>query len=820
MDKAAFIIYLVTLILSPLLFGAVHTYAYTIMALGVLSATLLLIIRHIRKDRKSEAYWIKFPNNSLNVLFLLFLAFLILQVVGLPDFFLEILSPRAMEVGEKTLPASLVAMTGTQGESWFALAPYCYPVRMSIIRFAVYGLFFLGLTQVLNSQKRIELTIFLILITGCFEALYGLIQTYSGSGYIWWLKRGNYRQDVTGTYINRNHFAGFMEMGLLLAASYAAGISLRRNRAKTVSNHKSSFRGMLSRFLTGEHRLNKRALILFAGVVMGIGLIFSASRGGMLGAAGGMLCMGLFFVFRKDHREKGFILLLLFLITSVYALHIGVEYPLGRFKFFSRSFEDRSQLAKKTMVMFEDYKLTGVGIGNFQYAYPKYQPAERKNVFVRHAHNDWAQFLAEAGIMGIALLLTGISYYLYRTMRLWRRRNDPFAVCLGVAPLAAMAAIAIHSYSDFNLHIPANFLMLVAVMAIGYSAIHLERHRGGDITLHRYHILPIRYKGALVLLLTLGLIFWTGFWTIRHFVAEAYCNTVTNSTLNRDQNPSLEEIKKAISWDPWNAEYRYKLGREMVRMRDAEHVIRDAGSMIQDAGSKMPDQSSKLKARSNGQYRRQDAGHAKNDTQIQELRNSGIQGLSKEASQDKGSRMQDEGSRNKAQGSRLKAQGSKTHAVRRAPCAMRRALGSVSSIQYQKEIVTALEEAVRLNPFRAQYHAPLAWEYAYLWQDPDDPERWLSAADISMERAAYFAGEKNPGLHVSIGNYWVVRSKTMFPSEPAWEAVWAKANWHYKKALDLEKREDLRDEIEKFVRRFYPVEGMAPRLIFGNGDSL
>jgi O-antigen ligase len=785
MDKAAFIIYLVTLILSPLLFGAVHTYAYTIMALGVLSATLLLIIRHIRKDRKSEAYWIKFPNNSLNVLFLSFLAFLILQVVGLPDFFLEILSPRAMEVGEKTLPASLVAMTGTQGKDWFALSPYYYPVRMSIIRFAVYGLFFLGLTQVLNSQKRIELTIFLILITGCFEALYGLIQTYSGPGHIWWYKKEAYLRDVTGTYINRNHFAGFMEMGLLLAACYAAGISLRRKRAKTVSNHKRSFRGKLSRFLTGEHRLNKRTLILFAGVVMGIGLIFSASRGGMLGAAGGMLCMGLFFVFRKDYRQKGFILLLLFFITSVYAIHIGVEYPIERFKTFYSTLEERDRFAEKTMDMFQDYRLSGVGVGNFQHGYPKYQAAEDRASFIRHAHNDWAQFLAEAGIMGIALLLAGISYYLYRTMRLWRRRKDPFAVCLGVAPLAAMAAIAIHSYSDFNLHIPANFLMLVAVVAIGYSAIHLERHRGGDITLHRYHILPIRYKGALVLLLTLGLIFWTGFWTIRHFVAEAYCNTVTNSTLNRDQNPSLEEIKKAISWDPWNAEYRYKLGREMVRMRDAgyakndtqiqelrnsgieelsKEASQDEGSMIQDAGSKMPDQSSKQRTTDNGQRTMQDAGHAKNDTQIQELRNSGIEELSKEASQDKGYRIQD-------------------------------------------QIVSALEDAVRLNPFRAEYHARLAWEYAHLWRDTDDPERWLSAADISMERAAYFAGEKNPGLHVSIGNYWVVRSKTMFPSEPEWEAVWGNARRHYKKALDLAQRDDLRDEIEQFVRKFYPGRG-------------
>jgi O-antigen ligase len=716
MNKAAFIIYLICLNLSPLLFGSVHTYAYTLVSLGVLSATLLLMTKNIRKNPKSHAYQFQCPITSLNFLFVSLLIFLMFQIIPLPDFIVEFLSPQAKIVGEKSLPASIAVIQDSQGKDGLALSPYYYPVRMSIMRFAIYGLFFLSLTQLLNSQKRIELAVFLILITGSFEAMYGLIQTYSGSGYIWWYKKGTNLRDLTGTYINRNHFAGFMGMGLLLAASYAAAIAPRGKEDKTVYTYGGSVRRKVSRFISGEHRFNKRSLILFAGVVMGIGLIFSASRGGMISAAGGMLCMGLLFISRKDHRRKGLVLVILFVITSVYAVHIGVEYPLERFKTFYASLEQRARYTEKTIDMFQDYKLSGIGVGNFQYAYPKYQAAEDKGTFIRHAHNDWAQYLAEAGIIGLCILLAGVSYFIYWTMRLWRKRRDPFAVCLGVAPLAAMATIAIHSYTDFNLHIPANFLMLVAIMAIGYSAIHLERHRGGDKTLYRYYMLPLRYRGALVLLLTLGVIFWTGFWAVRHFVAEAYCNTVTNSTLNRDQFPSLEEIRKAISWDPWNADYRYKLAHELMKIRN--ETLRD---------------------------------------------------------QDPESRIQD-----------------------------------------QLEIVRALEEAVQLNPFRAEYHARLGWQYAYLWQDSDDRKKWLAAADLSMERAAYFAGEKNPGLHVLMGNYWVVRSKTILPSEPAWDAVWAKADWHYKKAISLEERKNLSGEIDRFIRKFYPAARWPAIPIFSN----
>ena len=404
----------------------------------------------------------------------------------------------------------------------------------------------------------------------------------------------------------------------------------------------------------------------------------------MLAAAGGLLCMAILFLWRRPHRTKGLVLLILFVITTVYALQIGVEYPLGRFQFFWRSFEERSQLAEKTMAMFSDYRLAGVGVGNFQYAYPKYQPAERKDEFVRHAHNDWAQFLAEAGILGLGVLLAAVGIYLFRTLRLWKKRSDPFAVCLGIAPLAVMAAMAIHAVSDFNLHVPANFLMLTAVMAVGYSALHLERHRGGDKVFLRYHVLPLRYRGLVVLFVVLGFMGWSGVWAVRHFVAEAYCNTVHNSTLNRDQNPPLEEIEKAIAWDPANAGYWYRLAGERARVggRDGQ------------------------------------------------------------------------------------------------PTNWRRC---------QLEIVAALEQAARLNPFNAEYHLRLAWEYSRLWDDSDQCERWQAAADLSAQRAAYFAGEKNPLHHLNIANYWVKRTKTMAPGDPEWKAAWDRASWHFKKHEALEK---------------------------------
>jgi O-antigen ligase len=701
-ERIAFTLYLIVLVLSPLLFGAVHTYAYTIAFLGVLIGGLLLLIGGVGRDVKTGVYVVRIPDTHLCVAFIAMVAYLVFQGLPLPDSLVGVLSPESKVMGAKSLPASI---SDTPSGRWFTLTPYWYPVRMSIIRFAAYGFLFLGLTQVLNSRKRIELIVSLILIVACFEALYGLAQTFTGSAHIWWFTKADL-QSVSGTYINRNHFAGLMELCLVAAASYAAALSDHRRPQEATPGHRASLRARISRYLSGEQRFNKKVLIVFAGAIIGLGLVFSGSRGGIISAAGAMLCMSLFLVCRRHHRQKGLIILSVFVIASVYALHIGVEYPLGRFQSFHVGIQARTRYAQRTLDLFRDYRVAGVGVGNFQHAFPRYQAPEDKGAFIQYAHNDWAQFLAEAGIVGLSLLLAGLVLLMYRTMRLWRNRSDPFALSLGLAPLAAITAMAIHSCTEFNLHIPANCLVLAAIMAIGYSALHLERYEGRNRTLYRSHVMPLRYKGMVILALALALVIWSGLWTVRHFMAETWCNTVTNSTLNRDQGPPLQEIRKALTWDGRNAEYWHKLAGNLMCLRDEEW--------------------------------------AGGDDEQRHTR--------------------------------------------------------------QTQIVKALERAVRLNPLNAEYHQALGWNYTYLWPDAEHRTRWLPAADISMDRAAYCAGDRNPYLYVSMGDYWVMRSKTVHPAGPEWQTAWSKACWHYRKAQALERGRRLATLIASHVWSYYPDE--------------
>jgi hypothetical protein len=496
-----------------------------------------------------------------------------------------------------------------------------------------------------------------------------------------------------------------MGMGLLLAAGFAGALfEKKKKRVPVKTGWKKSYRTRLSELFSKDRVYAEKILVITSGIVMGLGLILSASRGGMISASVAMFFMGIMFLFKKEHRRKGFLLLTMFLVTFIYAYNIGIDYSLKRFDHISGDYEARERYALKAYEIFEDYRITGAGMGSFQYLYPRYQDPEDKKQYFIYAHNDWVQFAAEAGITGFVLMIAGISLYLYFILKLWKRRNNSYSTSLGIAPVAVLTGMAVHSYSDFNLHIPANFMMMVAIAAIGYSALNLEKRRHSEKIVHAYMNLRLDRKGMLLFILFTGVILWSGIWSFRHLVAESLCNTVPNSTLNRERYPSVEKIRAAVAWDGKNAEYRFRLAENLMNARNVatEEEKKDA---------------------------------------------------------------------------------------------------------YKKEIIEALENAVRLNPFNSEYHLRLGWEYSYMWKKPDYYQKWLPAADICMERAAYFAGEKNPNLHTELGNYWIMRSKSIDPSNQIWESALNRAGWHYKKALELEAGDkNLKEKIRKYIWNFYPDE--------------
>jgi len=526
----------------------------------------------VKRDRETGSRAFFCLKTNMNFLFAAMLIYLFLLILPLPSSLVGWISPEAQNVGNASV-SPIRAVSSPDGDStgWLTLAPYVYPVCMSIIRWSVYGFLFFGLIRTMKTRRRIETVVVCILGVALFESVYGIMEAYSTSHRIWWHEMPSGRPIVTGTYINRNHFAGLMGMCLTLSAAYAAALSGPPMVRKTEPKESQSFRVRISELLSGEKQISKRSLAIFSGAVIGLGLLGSGSRGGLASVVVGFAVMAVLFLSRggqSRNRKGGLVVVLILLLALGYGLYRGMDYTFERFRVTGTSPEQRSIYIHNSLALFSDYPMFGIGPGNFQYAYPRYRSPEEEDQFLTDAHSDWVQALAETGVAGLLILLSGSFYFLWRTYGRWKDRRDPFSVWLGVLPFAVAGNMAVHSIFEFNLRVPANFIIFTALLAVGTRAVHVQIRPAGERSGLRFSRLPLKYKGGLLLLLLLLLSVWCEQWILRHFFAEANCNTVLNSTLHRDPDPAVEEIRRAIWWDCGNAAYWYKLSVKQRFLRD------------------------------------------------------------------------------------------------------------------------------------------------------------------------------------------------------------------------------------------------------------
>ena len=99
-----------------------------------------------------------------------------------------------------------------------------------------------------------------------------------------------------------------------------------------------------------------------------------------------------------------------------------------------------------------------------------------------HAENDYVQFLAETGAVGILLLGLIVGLSLFAALRAQYQRDDPLARGLAFGAVMGITAILIHSTTDFNLQIPANAMTFMFILALCWIALNFERrhHRAGQ----------------------------------------------------------------------------------------------------------------------------------------------------------------------------------------------------------------------------------------------------------------------------------------------------------------------------------------------------
>ena len=273
----------VLLVFTPLAFGTVEVWSIALAELLVLFMGALWIARMIRDGR------IQFERTSFTILILSFLALMLFQMLPLPLSAIKLLSPAAYSVYSVATSALNLQI------GWRTISLDPFATREEFLKVLTYAMLFWILLTHFRERKQIERVVVTIISIGFFLAVFTIIQKYSLNGKIYWIRETAQGGEPFGPYVNRNHFAGYMEIPLPLTIGYILAQSpLRTDRL-----------GIRERLLlwTSQHT-SQSVLLLFAAIFMGAALLLTGSRGGLVCFAGSMVFFVIMEVIKRASRSR------------------------------------------------------------------------------------------------------------------------------------------------------------------------------------------------------------------------------------------------------------------------------------------------------------------------------------------------------------------------------------------------------------------------------------------------------------------------------------------------------------------------------------
>jgi len=438
--------------------GSNRAWAWSILECGVFSVGLLWLAGFLRRETVPgpvvRAAW------PALVLISLWLLYLLLQWMPLPAAFVQLLSPQAA--------AAHAGADYLQPGRSISLSLDPHATQVFWLKSCAYAAAFALTLVLVHGRARLHWICLAIVLSGVAQAFYGsLMHLAKLDGASFGVPIAHSSQ-ASGSYVNRNHLAGLLEMSL------AVGIGLMIGQLE--DRPRRSWRQFVKD--TAELLLSRKAILRLLLVIMVIGLVMTHSRMGNTAFFTSLLVAGVIALALSRHAPRGTVILISSLI-AIDVMFIGAWFGLERTvtRIAETTFtdvEERVDPAIYAAQMFQDFPLFGTGGGTFYTAYTRYRGQDIGS-FYDHVHNDYMQFLTESGAIGVTLLGLFVAGALACALLAQWRRHDPILRGAAFGVVMGATAIGIHSTVDFNLQIPANAFIFTILLALGWISLHLHR---------------------------------------------------------------------------------------------------------------------------------------------------------------------------------------------------------------------------------------------------------------------------------------------------------------------------------------------------------
>jgi O-antigen ligase len=444
---------------SPIPLGSHRIWSAALLELLIATLAILYLLNQPKEPLLNKTLS---QNKIIIGLFWLIPLWSALQLVPLPPAFTALLSPHSVSY----FPA----------DTWHSLSLDSGATLYKLQKSIAYALFFTFALAIINTPERLSLVAQLVVISGVLQAVYGVLSVLGGEEFDIFHIHDARQSSTTGTFINRNHLAGYLEMSIAIGVGLLVNHIIQNN--DNFAGFRASLRNFIFTLLSGKARLRVFLALMVVALVLSHSRMGNTAFFASLGFCG---ALGLV-LYRKSHKAKSLAILFISLIAIdvlILGSWFGLDKLAARLETTDTQHEERTFVFQSSIHTLQDFWLTGSGAGSYYSIFPNYRD-NQSYYFYDFAHNDFLQFGIEYGLIGCSFFALIVILCFRRAIQAQLQRRTAILKGMGFASMMGIMSIMIHSSTDFNLQIPANallFTLLCAFACIAHSMEHQQHQK-------------------------------------------------------------------------------------------------------------------------------------------------------------------------------------------------------------------------------------------------------------------------------------------------------------------------------------------------------
>lgn len=350
----------------------------------------------------------------------------------------------------QTVPLGGTGDSGLTGmRAWHAISADPYQTRFFALQILALAVCLALLYRYANDEGRMSVLIHVVIAVAVASAVFGMLRQAMQQQEIGFVLPLLKRSQGYAQFLNKNHFAYLMEMAFGLGIGLVVARGVRTDRIMIY------------------------IALLFP---IWIALVLSNSRGGILAMLTQVLLAAMWFL-RPPLAFRAPLFAGIVVAVLLGALLVGGDRLATNVESAGKDFSgdttrdgaSRNEIWRATLKMFAAHPIAGAGLGGYWIGITAFHDASG-SLTPQEAHNEYLELLSSGGLIGVAI---GVWFVLmvFRRVRTNLLHDHGHIRAMRFGAVLGIGGVVVHSLVDFGLHLMANALIFIVLIAIATASV-------------------------------------------------------------------------------------------------------------------------------------------------------------------------------------------------------------------------------------------------------------------------------------------------------------------------------------------------------------